>query len=119
MFGRGISRSGDVLDLAVEAKIVDKSGAWYSYSGDRIGQGRDNTRKFLEEERPDLLAEIEHKVLAEKGIVRPNAPAAAESPNKVTAKSSGKATKKSDPEGEGESESKANGNGGRRAPRAN
>ena len=83
LFGKGISRSGDVLDLAVENKIVDKSGAWYSYKGDRLGQGRDNTRNHLEE-NPKLLAEIERRVLVAKGIVAegdaPKAEAAAPPP---------------------------------------
>ena len=69
LFGRGISRSGDVLDLAVEGGIVDKAGAWYSYNGDRLGQGRDNTRNFLEENQ-ELLADIEHKILAANGLLR-------------------------------------------------
>ncbi|MEO0323196.1 MAG: recombinase RecA [Myxococcota bacterium] len=75
LFGRGISRSGDVLDLGVEANIVDKSGAWYSYNGERLGQGRDNTRTFLEE-HPELLAEIENKLLEKHGLKRGDVPAA-------------------------------------------
>jgi recombination protein RecA len=67
LFGQGISRSGDVLDLAVNENIVEKSGAWYSYGGDRLGQGRDNVRSFLEE-NPSILAEIEQKVLAKHGL---------------------------------------------------
>ena len=77
LFGRGISRSGDVLDLGVAANIVDKSGAWYSYNGERLGQGRDNTRTFLEE-HPELLAEIENKLLEMHGLKRGDAPAEAE-----------------------------------------
>jgi recombination protein RecA len=69
LFGKGISRSGDVIDLATELKIIDKSGAWYSYNGERIGQGRDNARTYLEE-HAHLLAEIEGKVLEAKGIKR-------------------------------------------------
>jgi recombination protein RecA len=69
MFGRGISRSGDVIDLATELKIIDKSGAWYSYNGERVGQGRDNARVYLEEHAA-LLNEIEAKVLEAKGIKR-------------------------------------------------
>ena len=69
LFGRGISRSGDVLDLAVDGGIVDKAGAWYSYNGDRLGQGRDNTRNFLEQNL-ELLSEIEHKILAKNGLLR-------------------------------------------------
>jgi len=69
LFGHGISRTGDVLDLGVEAKIVEKSGAWYSYGETRLGQGRDNSRNFLEE-NPELLDEIEQKILAEHGLGR-------------------------------------------------
>jgi recombination protein RecA len=72
MFGQGISRSGDVLDLAVNENIVEKSGAWYSYGGDRLGQGRDNARTHLEE-NPSILAEIEQKVLAKHGIGKSSA----------------------------------------------
>jgi len=78
MFGKGISRSGDLLDLASELKLVDKSGAWYSYSGERIGQGRDNARTYLEE-HPDMLRDIERKVFEAKGLKpRDATPAAAE-----------------------------------------
>src|SRR5690554_2521228 len=67
LFGRGISKSGDTLDLAVAEDIVEKSGAWYSYGGDRLGQGRDNARNFLEENLP-ILEEIEGKVRAKYGL---------------------------------------------------
>ena len=67
MFGHGISRSGDVLDLAVEANLVEKSGAWYSYGSTRLGQGRDNTKQFLDE-NPTVLAEIEAKLLEKHGL---------------------------------------------------
>ena len=49
MYGEGISREGDILDLAVETQIVEKSGAWFSFEGDRIGQGRENSKTFLKE----------------------------------------------------------------------
>lgn len=62
MYGHGISREGDVLDCAVEHKIVDKAGAWYSYKGNRIGQGRENVKKYLAE-NPDILEEIEGLIL--------------------------------------------------------
>ena len=75
LFGRGISRSGDVLDLAVAAGIVDKSGAWYSYNGERLGQGRDNTRNFLEE-NVSLLTDIENRLLEQHGLKRGDAPEA-------------------------------------------
>ena len=69
LFGKGISRSGDVLDLGVEGGIINKSGAWYSYGEERIGQGRDNARNFLEE-HPELLAEIERKLLGQHGLLK-------------------------------------------------
>jgi recombination protein RecA len=69
LFGRGISRSGDVIDLGTELKIIDKSGAWYSYQGERIGQGRDNARVFLEE-HPKMLNDIEARVFEAKGLKR-------------------------------------------------
>lgn len=62
MYGRGISRSGDVLDCAAMEGIVDKSGSWYSYKGDRIGQGKENVKKYLED-NPAILHEIEQAVL--------------------------------------------------------
>jgi len=57
IFGEGISREGDVLDLAAGNGIIEKSGAWYSYKGDRIGQGRDNSRVFLKE-NPEVMARL-------------------------------------------------------------
>jgi recombination protein RecA len=68
IFGEGISREGDVLDLAADNGIIEKSGSWYSYKGDRIGQGRDNSRIFLKE-NPDLMAQVETDVRAKLGIV--------------------------------------------------
>lgn len=67
IFGEGISREGDVLDLAAANGIIEKSGAWYSYRGDRIGQGRDNSRIFLKE-NPDVLAAVEKDVREKLGI---------------------------------------------------
>ena len=61
MYGEGISREGDVLDTAVEMNIIEKSGSWFSYKGDRIGQGRENVKKFLKA-NPDILAEIEEQL---------------------------------------------------------
>ena len=61
MFGKGISREGDVLDLAADANIVEKSGSWYAYKGAKIGQGRENAKTYLIE-HPDILAEVEQKV---------------------------------------------------------
>ncbi|MCK9195488.1 MAG: recombinase RecA [Syntrophales bacterium] len=67
IFGEGISREGDLLDLAAENAIIEKSGAWYSYKGDRLGQGRDNTRVFLKE-HPEIINEIEERVLDKFGL---------------------------------------------------
>jgi recombination protein RecA len=61
LFGEGISRHGEIIDMGVAAKIVDKSGAWYAYQGEKIGQGRDNAREFLRENH-ELAIEIENKV---------------------------------------------------------
>ena len=61
IFGEGISKEGDVLDLAADHEIIEKSGAWYSYKGERIGQGRENTKKFLVE-NPDILNQVENEV---------------------------------------------------------
>ena len=68
IFGEGISREGDVLDLAAANGIIEKSGAWYSYKGDRIGQGRDNSRVFLKE-NPDIMKAVENDVRTKLGIV--------------------------------------------------
>ena len=67
MYGLGISREGDILDLGVKHNIVDKSGAWFSYNGERLGQGRDNSKNYLKE-NPKLMEEIRQKVCEAKGI---------------------------------------------------
>lgn len=67
IFGEGISHSGEVLDTAVELDIVSKGGAWYSYNGEKIGQGRENAKKFLQT-HPDIYLEIENKVREHFGI---------------------------------------------------
>ncbi|MBX9958618.1 MAG: recombinase RecA [Burkholderiaceae bacterium] len=67
LFGEGISREGEIIDMGVNAKIVEKSGAWYAYNGEKIGQGRDNAREFLRE-NPELSLEIENKVRESLGI---------------------------------------------------
>jgi len=68
LYGAGISREGEIVELGVANKIVEKSGAWYSYGGQRIGQGKDNAREFLKA-NPDMAREIENKVRAAVGIV--------------------------------------------------
>ena len=61
MFGKGISKTGDILDLAADNGIIVKSGAWYAYEGNKIGQGRENTKQYLIE-NPEICNEIEQKV---------------------------------------------------------
>ena len=68
MYGEGISKTGELIDLGVKAEIVDKSGSWYSYGDQRIGQGKENARVFLKE-NPDIAAEIEEKLRANAGLV--------------------------------------------------
>jgi recombination protein RecA len=68
MFGTGISREGDILDLAAECGAVNKSGAWYAYEGNKIGQGRENAKIFLKE-HPEISEEIEHKVRIHYGLI--------------------------------------------------
>jgi recombination protein RecA len=72
MYGEGISRVGDLLDIGVDAGIIEKSGAWYSYNGERIGQGRENVKTFLTD-NPDLFAAIDEKVRGSVGIVKKSA----------------------------------------------
>ncbi|MYN11962.1 recombinase RecA [Pusillimonas sp. TS35] len=73
MYGAGISREGEIIDLGVQAGIVDKAGAWFSYNGTRIGQGKDNVREYLKE-RPELAFEIENRVRDQLGVAPLAAP---------------------------------------------
>jgi recombination protein RecA len=68
MYGEGISREGDLLDLAVNHNVVEKSGAWFSYSGERLGQGRENVKNLLKE-NPEMLERIEHDVKVKLGFI--------------------------------------------------
>jgi len=72
LYGKGISREGEILELGVNAGLVDKSGAWYSYKKDRVGQGKDNAREYLEE-HPELAAEIEARIREKLGVNNPQA----------------------------------------------
>lgn len=63
LYGEGISREGEIIDLGVKANIIDKAGSWYSYGDNRIGQGKDNTRQFLKA-NPEIANEIEAKIRA-------------------------------------------------------
>ena len=68
MYDRGVSREGDLLDLATEDKIVDKSGSWLNYGDVRLGQGRENAKQFLRD-HPALMDELSQKVLAKRGLL--------------------------------------------------
>jgi recombination protein RecA len=67
LYGEGISREGEIIDMGVNARILEKSGAWYAYNGEKIGQGKDNAREFLRE-NPEVAREIENKVRESVGI---------------------------------------------------
>jgi recombination protein RecA len=72
LYGEGISREGDLLDLAVDRKIVDKSGTWFAYNGERLGQGRENAKQFLRD-NPAITQAIEDRVRKELGLTRDEA----------------------------------------------
>ena len=93
MFGKGISAVGDILDLAANVGIVQKSGAWFAYNENKIGQGRENAKQFLTE-HPDMLAEIDEKVRAHYGIGEENEEAEAEDKKEKA----GKSAKSAEPE---------------------
>ncbi|MBP6552132.1 MAG: recombinase RecA, partial [Vitreoscilla sp.] len=67
LYGEGVSLEGEIIDIGVKLGLVEKSGAWYSYNGNKIGQGKDNTRMWLKE-NPEIANEIEQKIRAEVGI---------------------------------------------------
>jgi recombination protein RecA len=71
MYGEGISKNGELIDLGIAANVVEKSGAWFSYGGQRIGQGRENAKLFLRE-NPEIAAEIEGKIRSNAGLVANN-----------------------------------------------
>ena len=79
MYGEGISKEGDLLDIAALHNIVEKSGAWYSYKGERIGQGRENARTFLKENK-DTLIKLDAEVRKQLGLTAPAAPTAVPAP---------------------------------------
>jgi recombination protein RecA len=83
MFGRGISRSGDVLDLGAEMGVIEKSGAWYSCQGERIGQGRDNARAYLEQ-HPETMAWVEAQIFEKHGLKRAPTTAPPEDEDRAT-----------------------------------
>jgi recombination protein RecA len=83
IYGQGISREGSLIDVGVEQSIIRKSGAWYTYDGDQLGQGKENARKFLKE-NPDVAVEIEKKILEKLGVGAGAATDAAGGPEVVT-----------------------------------
>ena len=68
MYGEGISKTGEILDLGVQANVVEKSGAWFAYKGEKLGQGRNNAKQFLKD-NPKIADEIEATVRANSGVV--------------------------------------------------
>ena len=97
LYGEGTSREGEILDLGAEVKVVEKSGAWYSYNGERIGQGKDNARIYLKE-HPELAREIENKVRVALGV--PELGEAKKQEPAPVAKKAGKSAKEADTEPE-------------------
>ncbi len=79
LYGEGISREGDLLDLAVNSNILEKSGSWFSYKGERIGQGRENARQFLKDNK-DTMGKLDAEVRKALGLVTPAAPTAVPAP---------------------------------------
>jgi recombination protein RecA len=72
LYGEGISREGDLLDLGVDRKIIEKSGTWFAYGGERLGQGRENARTFLKQ-HPEVATAVEQKLRRELGLQAPAA----------------------------------------------
>jgi recombination protein RecA len=93
LYGEGISREGEIIDLGVQYKIVDKTGAWYAYEGQRLGQGKDNVREFLRQ-NPALAREIENRIRAAVGL--PPLPAVDALPQGSAAPQDGAAAEPSD-----------------------
>ena len=107
MFGKGVSREGNILDLAAEVNTVQKSGAWYSYNGEKIGQGRENAKKYLRD-NPEICEEIEKKVRAHYGLgVEQTEEAAKEAEKDKDKKTSGTSRKKGSAKNKSEEEEAA------------
>ena len=107
IYGKGVSRSGEIVDLAVDAGLVQKSGAWYSMGSERIGQGRDNSRTFLEE-NPDKMESLAREIMAKHGI----GPAAG-LPGAGTVSTGPAPVSSSGPEGDGDADAEAKGGSGK------
>jgi recombination protein RecA len=116
LYGKGVSRSGEVIDHATDLGLVQKSGAWYSLGTERIGQGRDNARQYLEE-HPDMLEKLAKQVMAKSGVgVQPPSGDAKPSDGKPEA-AEGKQAPAGAAPADGEDDKK--GKGGQRAARIN
>lgn len=89
MFGQGISREGDILDLAANCNVIQKSGAWYAYAGDKIGQGRENAKQFLRE-HPEIMEDVENKVRIEYALIEESESKEPEKPEKTEKKAASK-----------------------------
>ena len=98
LYGLGISREGSIIDMGVETGIVKKSGSWFTYGSDQLGQGKENVRTFLKD-NPELADEIEHRILVELGIRQEEVPASsdAQSDDAQADKGGKKASAKIDP----------------------
>jgi recombination protein RecA len=83
MYGQGISKRGELLDLGVAANLVEKSGSWFSYDGQRIGQGRENSKTFLKD-NPDMEAKLENQIRANAGLISDEMLAGPEPTEKVS-----------------------------------
>jgi recombination protein RecA len=70
MFGSGISQTGELVDLGAKANVVEKSGTWFSYGGERLGQGRENARAFLKD-NPEIAEKLKSEILSKTGVVKP------------------------------------------------
>ncbi|WP_394823773.1 recombinase RecA [Pendulispora albinea] len=97
LYGQGISRAGDIIDLATDQGLVEKSGAWFSFQGERIGQGRENAKTYLEQ-HPELMDRLEHMILQKHGVKRIGAPdpapAGKDSPHKDDPKAKAEGAKR-------------------------
>ena len=96
MYGHGISQTGELLDMAVEKDIVDKSGSWYSYGEDRIGQGRENAKQYLAD-HPDMMAEVNQRVRAAYGVADEDAEDSTNDKAKTSKATKGKAKDEAKP----------------------
>jgi recombination protein RecA len=95
LYGEGISREGEIIDLGVQHKLVEKAGSWYAYKGEKIGQGKDNAREYLKE-HPEVAREIENKVRAAVGValLEPIVKGTPKAADKASAKGAAKASEK-------------------------